>query len=224
MNFFYILISFALVNILVALDELTKQVIMINKQMMYARDYLPDVIQNLVLFDNFKMVELAVMLSVPEAETDTAAAEEEEDFIYYVVNNKLRYQQIVRDKIELITSISAPVIDEELYKDAWMSGLGIERRGMTLVAIKTLIRAVISGDNQNFHEFFDLCRLIGTFRSIKFAPEFVQDAKIDEKGQCVLTDIFGNTSRYFYSIEGNIWEIFQSSIALQALAFQVKHV
>ncbi|XP_050419738.1 uncharacterized protein LOC126832810 [Adelges cooleyi] len=215
MNLLYVLISFALVNVLVALDNYTKEVIMANKHIMRAREDMPQVIQNIVCFGNFRMAELALMLAVPEFDI-------RDDLKDYLVHKKIDYQKIVREKIWCSTKTLAPSIDEDLYKNADLNGLGVERRGMTMEAIKALFSDILSGKNEYFIDYSHMCRLMGVFKTIHLnSKSFIECAVVPTSGVCVLVDN-NKKSISYYKFDGKIWEMNPDGTQKELLADQIK--
>ncbi|XP_050424769.1 uncharacterized protein LOC126835925 isoform X5 [Adelges cooleyi] len=99
MELLCILISLALVNNLVAaLDEYHKQVIMTNQHIQRAGVRLPEIIRNIVRRPS-SMKKMAFMLAVPESENAN-------------IEEKLLYQSCMQTEIIAATGIDVPVLPE----------------------------------------------------------------------------------------------------------------
>ncbi|XP_050431533.1 uncharacterized protein LOC126840087 isoform X2 [Adelges cooleyi] len=158
MELLCILISLALVNNLVAaLDEYHKQVIMTNQHIQRAGVRLPEIIRNIVRRPS-SMKKMAFMLAVPESENAN-------------IEEKLLYQSCMQTEIIAATGIDVPVLPETAegdFENFDLSDFGRTRRNMTSAAVKALIRSQIRGDTNfsvNFTEYH-LCSLIGLFKKI----------------------------------------------------------
>ncbi|XP_050431551.1 uncharacterized protein LOC126840095 [Adelges cooleyi] len=210
-----ILISFALVNVLVALDDYENLVCITNQHMFNTRAYLPKVIENIVLYGGYTIVELGLMFAVPEAE--------DKDVEDYINKQKIEYQVTAQEKIWCLTLTGAPQINAGEFSNVTLKDLGNRRRVITLEAIQVLIRAVLRGNNRNFDNFYDLCRLIGLLRSIKNPGSFIVLADLDPKDArvCDLVDMNRGVS-FYYNIEGNIWEYDDKGIPKELLFSQVQ--
>ncbi|XP_050424767.1 uncharacterized protein LOC126835925 isoform X3 [Adelges cooleyi] len=213
MELLCILISLALVNNLVAaLDEYHKQVIMTNQHIQRAGVRLPEIIRNIVRRPS-SMKKMAFMLAVPESENAN-------------IEEKLLYQSCMQTEIIAATGIDVPVLPETAegdFENFDLSDFGRTRRNMTSAAVKALIRSQIRGDTNfsvNFTEYH-LCSLIGLFKSIQHPPFYVDIACVDINGTCFLMDVNRNISRY-RSIDGSIWEINADFTPFQPLSFQVQ--
>ncbi|XP_050433451.1 uncharacterized protein LOC126841163 [Adelges cooleyi] len=212
MKFLYILLSFgSLVNVLVALDEYSKQVITTTQQMSETKTTLPYLIQDFVHSGLFTIVELGLIFAVPDAEDndvkDYIKQQDENSHIEdYVRSKKIYYQRVVQINILERTNIPAPQIDEDKFRDANLRALGDERRKITLEAIRLLILDVINGKNRNFRKFSDMCCLLGVFRSIKEPTSFIVNTKLNATGLCCLVDKNENVIKY-YTVLGRIWEV-----------------
>ncbi|XP_050419748.1 uncharacterized protein LOC126832816 [Adelges cooleyi] len=213
MKLLCILISFASVNVLVALDAYVKQVILTNIQMIDTKEKLPTVIQNMILLGEFTMVELALMLAVPEAN--------DKDIADYIEQQKIDYQLIAQEIIWFTTSIRAVKVNEGNIRKADLNNLGIRRRSITLEGVNKLIRAVLSGENEYFKNFAEVCRLMGIFRSIKYPQTYIKHAEVHQIGVCLLTDIKDNGIKYSI-FEDDVWEFNDNDTAKELLSTQVQ--
>ncbi|XP_050444033.1 uncharacterized protein LOC126847681 isoform X2 [Adelges cooleyi] len=132
MKLLRILISFALANVLVAeLDEYDKQVIVANEYIKSAGAQLTTVIKNIVL-GKFTMVEMALMLAVPETEEDVR-----------IEHKMIDYQHIMQNQVWYVTGAVIPNINEDDFKDVQLPELGKSRRFYTKAAVKALIRVAL---------------------------------------------------------------------------------
>ncbi|XP_050419855.1 uncharacterized protein LOC126832877 [Adelges cooleyi] len=214
MKFLYILISFAWVNVSVALDDYLKQVILLNQQMRNdSKAELARVIQSVVLFGGFSMVELALIFAVPDAEDDVISNLTSEK---HIMQPKKFYQEIWQEKIWFYQLPGASDINEAEYENATLRDLGNDRRKITMQAIKLLILDIIVGPNTNFESFSVMCVLLGVYRSIKYPDEFIKEADGDDRGTCSLHDIKDEVTRY-YELDGKIWQFDNSTRSLHSL-------
>ncbi|XP_050424567.1 uncharacterized protein LOC126835789 [Adelges cooleyi] len=204
-----ILISIVLVNVLVAeLDNYVKEVIMTNQQMTLAKAKLPRVIKNIVLAD-YTMVEIALMLAVPETETNLLS----------LPLDKIRYQQTIQTHIWFLTGFNTPGINEVNLSNTNLSVLGNERRRLTSAATKGLIREEIGGFTNDFSRFSDMCRLIGVFINTIF-PNILIALAVIVGDICCITTTNNRYMKYKY-INDEIWELNTDNTKFQPLAFQV---
>ncbi|XP_050432111.1 uncharacterized protein LOC126840431 [Adelges cooleyi] len=197
MNLLYILISFAMVNVLVATDNYVEQVIKLNQQIGVVEGSLPFVITGAVLSKDFNMVELAVMFAIPDAQ--------DKDVEGYLKRPKIDYQRIALEKINAFASPRADKIPKGHSEDAKLTDLADARRDLTIKSMKTLICGVLDGDNQNFTDFRGICRLLALYRSVKHPESFIVAADVDEDENCIVVDKNGISTKYYY-IADEIWE------------------
>ncbi|XP_050424775.1 uncharacterized protein LOC126835929 [Adelges cooleyi] len=212
MNLLCVLISFALVKAFVAvLDIRDKQVIITNRHIELAIDFMPKIIKRIVLGPS-SMKEMAFMLAVPEYTDD---------------DNKSRmvlYQIQMQTEIMMSTNIHIQIpeiIQDNFDGNIDLSVYGNKRRIITREATKTLIRGATRDNDRDFEDFFAMCRLIGLFRSIKYPELYMIKAETDKTETCILTDRNGKIIRYRSCTDDRIWELKPNDDLIQPLSDQL---
>ncbi|XP_050419854.1 uncharacterized protein LOC126832876 [Adelges cooleyi] len=198
MNILYILLPFALVNVSVALDTYLKQVILMNNQMnIIPKPELGGLIQRLILYGEFTMAELALIIAVPDADGDVISKlSVNTDGHIPIRQPKTFYQALWSNKEWFYQLPGASNINEAEYENATLNDLGHDRRMFTVIAIKLLILDIIVGPNTNFEKFSGMCVLLGVYQSILYPDEFIKVADGDDRGTCALHDINDNVTHY----------------------------
>ncbi|XP_050439774.1 uncharacterized protein LOC126845221 [Adelges cooleyi] len=210
MELLCILISLALVNNLVAaLDEYHKQVIITNQHIQRAGVRLPEIIRNIVRRPS-SMKKMALMLAAPESENEN-------------IEEKLWYQSCLQTEIIEATGINVPEINEGDYKNFDLADFGRKRRNMTGPAVKAFIRSLIRGDTNFNVDFsnYSMCRLLGLFNSIRHPEVYVDNAILDINRVCFLLHLDMNIIRY-KTINGIIWQVHADLTPFQQLSVQIQ--
>ncbi|XP_050424565.1 uncharacterized protein LOC126835788 isoform X2 [Adelges cooleyi] len=201
MKLICILISFALVNVLVAkLDDYVKQFLITNNHIKLAKR------------------ETVFMLATPEKDNPCLKP-----------HDMIDYEKLLQSEISAATGIDAPQVKEEnlakLLKDRitttttslrsriirasdnirphFLTELRSARRIMTMDALKLLI----GQKDPLFSDLYEMCRLIALFRSIKYPRLYEGAASFNIFGRyCYIINAFRNTKVYTF-IDGEISEV-----------------
>ncbi|XP_050436835.1 uncharacterized protein LOC126843373 isoform X1 [Adelges cooleyi] len=199
MKLLCILISFTLVNVLVAeLDEYVAMVKIVNNRINDVKDPLPEIITNIVrASQKYTMRDISNMLVVPESIADTSG-------------QMLLCQYYVLSEISHVeSSDTSTTKSKDQFKGKTLLELGEKRRDVIGKAVKNVIEGVLAGDNQDFKDSLPMCRLLGFLRSIKFPDNFVVQATVKDK-ICILEDININVISYKHQ-SNNYWQIAKNS-------------
>ncbi|XP_050424300.1 uncharacterized protein LOC126835634 [Adelges cooleyi] len=147
-----------------------------------------------------------------------------------VMENFTYYQAILTKRIKTLLDIDGPTIDEEQkFEDLDLKQLAEERRSLTGIALKNIIRRAIDFENlANFVEerrinptqtlkikiadrykhrvsLSGMCRLIALLMSTKFPRSCIIEYKTDFISTCTLWD---GTTKYIYrEIESTWWQV-----------------